>query len=460
VNPVNREEETVMDEESARDLSDARLDGRLSRRELNRRLALLGLSAPAVGAAVAPRGAAAGPARQDDVELLYTTHDHDPANVVNEQLIAEFQQQHPNVSITWDHAPHENFEQKILTAFAGGEGPDVFWAGDWMVPQFVESGLVAEVDPAAYGVTTPEEFVGLYEEGALEAFLDEGKVLTGGISEYNTFSLIYHPAHFEEAGLTPPPATEPITWEEVADHAQALTKLEGEERVRSGIEWVYNVPIWTVLLFEPMLHQLGGQLIDPESGEANFTSPEMIRVMQYVQDLRVNRNANDPAFLVDLLEDFSAERVSMVVAGPWALPAIRSLNPNAKVAVAPLPVFEGGQRTTTLYAWAWFVNAGASEEKRRAAFEFVSFLTSKAQLWWDEVGYIQPRTDLQVEGQPLADYYLSTMPEMEVFRDDFSHGVYQFRSTQYFEISAAWTRAFQRILEGEDVEEVLGDTSV
>ena len=66
---------------------------------------------------------------------------------------------HPNVKITFDNAPHDNFEQKVLTAFAGGAGPDVFWAGDWMIPQFVANGIVAPVDPTAFGVQTQEEFV-------------------------------------------------------------------------------------------------------------------------------------------------------------------------------------------------------------------------------------------------------------------------------------------------------------
>ena len=89
---------------------------------------------------------------------LYMTHNHAQSIPVNEAIIAEFQESHPNVKITFDNAPHSNFEQKVLTAFAGGTGPDVFWAGDWMIPQFVANGIVAPVDPTAFGVQTQEEF--------------------------------------------------------------------------------------------------------------------------------------------------------------------------------------------------------------------------------------------------------------------------------------------------------------
>ena len=444
-------------DEGVRRLLDDWMSGAISRRELGRRLALLGLAVPTIGAGL-PRGGAAKAAQDEHVELLYMTHDHAPAVAVNEQLIEEFRQEHPNVTVTYDHAPHENFEQKILTAFAGGQGPDLFWAGDWMVPQFVDNEILAPVDPAAYGVASQEEFLGLYEEGALDAFVEGDQVLTGGISEYNTFSLIYHPAHFEEAGLPLPSATEPMTWEQVAEYAEQLTQLDGGNRTRSGIEWNYNVPIWTVLCFEPMLRQIGGELTDPETGQPNFTSPEMVRVMQYLQDLRTQRQANDPAFVVDLVEDFANGRISMIEAGPWVLPAIRDVNPEARVAVAPLPVFEGGERSTALYAWAWFVSAASPPEKQQAAWQLLAFLTSRARLWWDEVGYIQPRTDQVENGQSLVDYRASTMPEMAVFLDDFSYGAYQFRSTDYFEISSAWTRAFQRIMEGDEVQQVLEET--
>ncbi len=446
-----------MRDDGVRQLLDDWMSGSITRRELARRMALLGLAAPAIGAAM-PRGVAAGAAQDEPVELLYMTHDNATAVAVNERLIEEFRQQHPNVTVTYDHAPHENFEQKVLTAFAGGQGPDLFWAGDWMMPQFVDNEILAPVDASSYGVASPQEFAGLYEQGALDAFVAGDRVLTGGISEYNTFSLIYHPAHFEEAGLPLPSATEPMTWEQVAESAQKLTKVEGGNRVRSGIEWNYNVPIWTVLCFEPMLRQIGGELTDPESGQPNFTSQEMVRVMQYLQDLRTQRQASDPAFVVDLVEDFANGRISMIEGGPWALPAVRAINPEARVAVAPLPVFEGGERSTALYAWAWFVSAASPPEKQRAAWELLAFLTSRGRLWWDEAGYIQPRTDQVENGQSLADYRVSTMPEMAVFLDDFTHGAYQFRSTNYFEISSAWTRALTRIMEGDEVQAVLEET--
>ena len=199
------------------------------------------LSACAVPVAAPGGDAAAAPAASGEpIELLYMTHNHAQSIPVNEAIIAEFQESHPNVKITFDNAPHYNFEQKMLTAFAGGQGPDVFWAGDWMMPQFVNNGIVAPVDPTAFGVQTQEEFVDLFEPGSLDAFTVDGSIYTGGVSEYNTFSLIYDKDDFAEAGIEPLSKDTPITWEELADIAAKLTKKDGDKVVRIGLEWPFQ----------------------------------------------------------------------------------------------------------------------------------------------------------------------------------------------------------------------------
>ncbi len=69
----------------------------------------------------------------------------------------------------------------------------------------------------------------------------------------------------------------------------------------------------------------------------------------------------------------------MIIAGIWALPAIRSVNPDAKIAVAPLPVWEGTERNTILYSWSWFVGNQSSEEEQAAAWKLTNFLSAAGQ---------------------------------------------------------------------------------
>ena len=89
-----------------------------------------------------------------EMKLVYWSHTHDPAVGVNEKIINDFMNENPNIEVVYDHVPHANYEQKIMTAFAGKEGPDLFWAGDWMVPQYIENKMIAPVDPSAFGVSS------------------------------------------------------------------------------------------------------------------------------------------------------------------------------------------------------------------------------------------------------------------------------------------------------------------
>lgn len=412
-------------------------------------------SAPAAPAAPAS-GEATAPGSDQPIELLYMTHNHPQSIPVNEAIIAEFEASHPNVKITFDNAPHANYEQKVLTAFAGGTGPDVFWAGDWMVPQFLESGIIAPVEPTAFGVETQDEFLALFPPGALDAFTADGKVYTGGVSEYNSFSLIYDKDAFIEAGIEPPSKDTPLTWEELADIAAKLSKVEDGKVIRTGLSWDFNTSIWTVLVLEPMLRQLGGELINPETGQPDFTSQAMVDLMTYIQGL-TKTQAVDPAVFTDLLQDLANGRTAMIFGGPWAAKPLSDLRADLNWDTAPLPQFaDAKSRVTTLYAWAWFVSGKSSPEKQKAAWEFVNLLTSKQQEWWDKVGYVQAR-QTEIAGLPMAEYYAKSDPRISAILDDYQYGKYEFRSTGYFELSDIWTRALSRVLTGEDVTRVLAD---
>jgi len=427
------------------------------RNKLWRVLASLVVLAMVVGGCVAPTAAPAGGGEAagsgETIELLYMTHNFAQAIEINNAIIEEFQKSHPNVKITYDNAPHSNYEQKVLTAFAGGAGPDVFWAGDWMMPQFLASAILAEVDPTAFGVQETAEFLELFPAGSLDAFTSEGKVYTGGVSEYNTFSLIYDTADFEAAGIPLPSKDEPMTWEELADIAAKLTIKEGDVTKRIGMEWPFTTPIWTVLIQEPMLRQLGGELVNAE-GKPDFTQEAMVRVMTYVQELR-NKGAIDPALEQNLLDDLANDRTSIIIGGPWAAKPLNSINADLKWDTAPLPQFADAQsRVTTLYAWAWFVSAKSSPEKQKAAWEFVNLLTSKQKEWWEAAGYVQAR-QTEIDGMALSDYYAQSDERLNTIFNDYQYGKYEFRSAKYFELSDIWTRAQDRVLQGEDVMTVL-----
>jgi multiple sugar transport system substrate-binding protein len=430
----------------------ARRDSSVSRRRLLQGAA--GLAAAATAPALAGTRTASA---QSEVTIVYKTHDHPPAMELNNQLIAEFQEQNPTIKVEYEALPYPSYEQGLFTSFAGGEGWDVFWAGDWLTPQFFENDILSPVDLAAFGVASTDEFLAMFDPGALDAYVNDGNVYTAGISEYNTFSLLYNPDHFAEAGIANLSETEPITWEQLAEYAKQLSQVGSDGvRTRNGIEWAFTSNVWAPLITEPMVRQAGGELVDPESGDLLLTTEHVVKAFSYLGQLGADGSV-DPAFFVDVNEDFAQGRTAMLIAGVWAIPAIRAVNPETKIAVAPLPVFEGGERVTTLYSWAWFVGNQSSPETQAAAWKFLAYITSQGKRWWDATGYIQPRNAGQEGVEDLAAYRLETEPLLKVFNEDFPYGRYMFRSPRFYEIATELMRVQSLVFEGEDAEQTLQD---
>jgi multiple sugar transport system substrate-binding protein len=441
-----------MNTKNRREINDRVDNLAVNRRRLIQGAAGLGLAAT-VPIAAGTRTASA----QSPVTVVYKTHEHPPAVAMNQELIAEFEAQNPDIKIDYESIPYENYETGLFTSFAGGDGWDLFWAGDWLTPQFFENDILAPLDPAAFGVASPEEFLALHVDGSLDAYIKDDVVYTGGISEFNTFSLIYNPDHFAEAGIPALSETEPITWEQIAEYCKLLGKVDADgKRTRNALVWAFTANVWTPLIAEPPVRQEGGEIVDPTSGEPQFTSPQVVKTMTWIGNLATD-GGTDPAFFVDLVEDFAQGRASMTIAGPWAIPAIRGINPDAKIAIAPLPVWEGGTRTTTLYSWAWFVGNQSSPEVQSAAWKFLGFITAQSKRWWDKVGFIQARKSGEDGVEDVAAYRNEAEPLLKVFNDDFTYGKYMFRSARFYEIATSLMRVQSLAMEGDDAEQALQD---
>ena len=420
----------------------------VNRRQLLKASGAAGLAA---GLPAARRASAQG-----QVTIQYKTHDHPPAVELNTALVAEFMEANPDINVEYEGIPYPSFEQGLFTSFAGGDGWDVFWAGDWLTPQFFENDILAPVDFSAYGVSDLEGYLGLYDPGSVDAFVNDGNVYSGGVSEYNTFSLIYNPDHFAAAGIDPLSETEPVTWEQLAEWGPQLAQFGADgARSRNALEWAFDANVWTPLIAEPMARQLGGDLAD-EAGEPTLTNEQVVKTFDYFGQLAENTSV-DPAFFVNIVDDYAQDRVSMIIGGVWALPAIRAANPDAKIAVAPLPIWEGTERNTILYSWSWFVGNQSSAEEQAAAWKLTNFLSAQAKRWWDDCGFIQAR-NVGVEGvEDIAAYRAETEPALAVFNSDFAEGSYMFRSTRFYEIADALLRSQSLVFEGEDAQSTLED---
>ena len=366
--------------------------------------------APAAPPAAPP---AATPAPQK-ITLTYWTHEYEPRNALDERYIAEFMEANPDIEVRYETFPFEDYETKLLTALAGGTGPDLFNISTSRMIALVRSGAVVPVDAQAMGYDSIAALQAEYIEGALDGFTFGG-TLYAIPTEINNQALYVNVDHFREAGLDPE-TDYPKTWEEMVEVARKLTVREGDKIVRRGYDFTYGGDIdLPVLAFEGMAYQLGGTFLNEDATEATINSEPNVRALQFWYDWVHTYGLGDPS-LEEPVELFGEGELSMVSVGTWFGPWLERNYPEVAESyiVVPFPRFQDAVNDTGafLYAYGHMVNAASSPEEQAAAWKLIAFLDSKPVEYFREAGLMQPRKELETSG------VLDEVPFARVFWND------------------------------------------
>lgn len=174
---------------------------------MKKKLALLLTAALAAGTLVIPASA-------DEAKTLtmWTIATEGDANYqAYQNAIADYEEEHPDVTIEMESFENESYKTKIKAAVAANELPDIYftWGGGFS-SAFVEAGKSMELDPYydAYRDDLPES--------TLKYATYDGK-LYGVPYVVSISGIFYNKAMFEQYGLT-----EPQTWDELIQVCQTF----------------------------------------------------------------------------------------------------------------------------------------------------------------------------------------------------------------------------------------------
>ncbi len=405
-----------------------------------------------LAAAVAPAANA-----QEKIVLTFWKHSHPPADVLTEELIKEYMAANPNVEIQMEIIPSNEYLNKVLTAAAGDQLPDIFDINDANHAILTSRGVLAPVDAAAFGFESDEAFLDAYVPGSLDPFKGADGKVYGIPFEYNSWTMVINDKIFREAGLDP--ATDyPKTWEEVGMIGAKLAKVENGRFERQGFAWNLLTPGWTMLLYSPLLYQLGGSILsdDDKGNTCTLNSPEGVKALQTMQDMYTKYGAGAPGINLstaqNAMEDFVQEKVAMWILGPWAVPTFAS-NPEVveNYRIIPLPQMTDATRNVVMLStWLWVVNA--KSEKQAEAWKFINFASEQGARWLPAAGYVLPR--LGWTDAPEA----AEFKGLEVFIDQMQYGRPRLIHPQGGQISTFIHKAVQEaVLNGLDAQSVLDE---
>lgn len=373
---------------------------------------------PSAGASGVPTPGASGvPASAASVAITYWSHDYEPRIELDKELIDEFSAQNPGIDVTYETFPYEDYETKVFTAIAGGTGPDLFNLFTSRMGEAVSSGAVMPIDFAAMGLDGEQAFRDLYTEGSLDLYAFDGK-LYAVPTEVSNMALYVNQDRLREAGLDPTTDI-PTTWEGIRDVSSKLVERQGDQLARRGFEFTYGVDIDnSVLTFESMAYQLGGGIVDADSGEVIIDGPPAVEALQYWYDWVYKDKLGDPA-LPAATDSFCDGSVAMTTVASWFRLSLEGDCPEVaeQIAVVPFPRYADGVRDTGafFYGYGELVSAASSPAEQQAAWKLAAFLASRPADYLSRTALLQPRKELEAPGMlddvPFGDVFFQEVQQ-------------------------------------------------
>jgi ABC-type glycerol-3-phosphate transport system substrate-binding protein len=369
----------------------------------------------------------------------------EPSAVLDE-VLADYEAANPGIKIDYRVQSHKDYRERLQTAIASGNGPDIFRYHAAWVPMFGEDLAVL---PAS--VMSATDFQSTFYPTAAEQLQIDGKIV-GLPMMYDGLALYYNKDILQTAGVEPP-----ATWAELKQLASELTvPADKNERANSGIQRsglaignATNVDHFSDILGLLIL-QNGGDPAQPAFAEVRDA---LIFYTNFVLEDNIWSTA-----LPNSTVAFARGDAAMMFAPSWRAHEVMALNPNLNFAIAPLPQLSEEVTTWANY-WAEGVNEKGSHKSE--AWNFLKYLTSSevmqklysAQSQVRAFGEPYSRQDLasSLETDPYVGAYLKDAPSAK--------GWYLSSATHdnglNDNIIGYYATAVNAVLAGDDVEEVL-----
>ncbi|MFN2136327.1 MAG: ABC transporter substrate-binding protein [Candidatus Promineifilaceae bacterium] len=308
------------------------------------------------------------PVAMEPVELDFTVWigpDHPSMTAYNE-IAAGYMSEHPNVTaVNFQTIPFEDYTSKLTLQLAGSDPPDGGWILERTAPQFLASGILANIKPAldAYPDYNFEDF----SQSALALWEDDNGVYGLPFST-SPFIIFYNADMFAEAGLPTPRelyANGEWTWDALRESVKTIHDEQGVYGFESVDAAIYG-SIWQTM---PLIWRaFGGEPWD-DQGDCLMNSPETVAAFQFYHDLVY---ADGTAVPPGESGDFFSGQSAITIGQISRLSKLDGAEFNWDV--APLPAGPAGEAPAVgQAAFAIFNNS----PDRDVAMDFMAYMTNE-----------------------------------------------------------------------------------
>lgn len=331
-------------------------------------------------------------------------------NKLVNQIIEQYETDHPNVTIKEEVLDNEQYKNKLKVLSASNELPDVgiTWAAGFMEP-YVKGGLFAAIDDIKGGPLLKDKFVA----GTTEAYAIEGKTYALPI-ELNISPIYYNKSLFEKYNLQVP-AT-------YADYKKVVRVLSenGIAPIALGNKDRWAGSLWYMYLAD----RIAGNdtLKNAIAGSGSFDDPGLVQAAAEIQTL-VDMNGFNKGFNGlsndEGKSEFINEKAAMYLMGTWELPNFTT-NPDIpqefkdKVGFFKFPTVEDGKGDINSWVGGPGVGLFVAENSKvkEEAKAFVEYFVSK---WGEDsvtTAGVIPATKVDTTKTQLPQLYIDLLNEL------------------------------------------------
>ncbi|RDI40007.1 sugar ABC transporter substrate-binding protein [Falsibacillus pallidus] len=323
----------------------------------------------------------------------------DKQTKVFEQMAASFNKEYPDVKVKFQEIPWANREQKILTALAANQGPDVFYLIPDMMGQFADKGVLAPITDLLGKDFDKEDF----PQSSLDAVSYKGE-LYGLPILHEVRANVYNTKIMEEIGASKDDV--PTTWEEFDALAE---KAVAKGYYARGFEGgnTLNATLY------PVLWQAGGDVLDKD-GNVILNNDAGVKAFETINDwYKKGWIPKDSVNTLDHFANFLEGKSLSSGATGLTLSTLKQKGFKDYVLGPPLK----GEVQSTFGTTGMFVVASNSDKKEAAA-KLVEYMTNteNSKAFNELTQYIPPRKsaagiyDNNPEMKQMVDWLKYTKP--------------------------------------------------
>ncbi len=361
------------------------MTGKLSRRSFFGVAGLAGAGAAlaACGGTAAPAaepqaGATAAPAAAAGSATVLEVWNNNWGEVYNEPMkaVGEAYTAETGIKVNW--AFNDQWQEKLLTAVAGGIPPDACYTNWVGLPTLAHQGTLLPLDDyfAASGIQASD-----FIKAMVDACVWEGK--TYGIPGGADFLVLHYSKDvYEAAGLDP--EQPPVTLDDWVAHSEAIYKFDSAGNIeRMGMGPTEPGLIYAAFLFDGDFYNTDEKRVTCNEGGTVAALEWMVENSKRWPVEKVAAfTAGMPGYSQPN-SGFATGKVTYMYNGYWSAEALDKYAPDLNYGLAFLPTLNGTpeeRKNYVIQGWDYSVPAGAKNPDAGWAFLKYSFYDNAADL--------------------------------------------------------------------------------